>query len=162
MFSDFVLADKDYEFEEFAKKLGFSKLFFKDEFIKLGLVEYNDYENARKLVENKKIRVLLNPHFNFYKDSLHYRSGGLDHIICGLAHKNNIAIGISLNSLENPLLIGRVKQNIKLCRKYKVKILFFTFAKNKYELRSAYDLISFLKVLGMTGKEAKDALSYSQ
>src|SRR3989344_3036499 len=62
-----------------------------------------------------------------------------------------------INSLVNPVMFGRVKQNIKLCRKYKVKILFFTFAKSKYELKGLQDLLSLLRVLGMNGIEAKSA-----
>ena len=81
-------------------------------------------------------------------------------MICRLAHENNVAIGVSLNSLYGPFLLGRFKQNIKLCRKYKVKILFFTFAKNKYELRGKEDMLGFLRAMGMTGKEAKSALNW--
>jgi len=79
---------------------------------------------------------------------------------CALANKNEVAVGVSLNSLNGPVMIGRIKQNIKLCRKYKVKMLFFTFAQNKYEMKGAQDLLSLLRVLGMTGKEARDALSF--
>ena len=41
-----------------------------------------------------------------------------------------------------------MKFNIKLCKKYKVKMYFSTFAKNENELRSAQDLFAFWKVLG--------------
>ena len=51
-------------------------------------------------------------------------------------------------------------QSIKLCRKYKVKLFFFSFANSKYEMVSRIDFISLLKVLGMNGKEAKTALSF--
>ena len=160
MYCDFVLASKDLEFEKFAKRLGFSRLVFKDDFSKMGIAEAKDYGTNRKLVETKRVKILVNPHINSNKDSLHFRTGGLDHVLCNLASKNNTAIGFSLDSLNNPVVIGRVKQNIKLCRKYKVRMVFFTFAKNKYELRSVQDLLSLLRVLGMNGKEAKDALSY--
>ncbi len=50
-------------------------------------------------------------------------------------------------------------QNIRLCRKYKVNIVFATFAKNKWELRSKSDLESFAKVLGMNGKESKECFT---
>ena len=160
MYCDFVLMKIDSDVESFANKLGFTKLYFLSDFDKLGLFESKDYDTNRKLVESKKIKILVNPHLNNYKDSFHFRSSGLDHVLCGLMHRNNIAIGFSLDSLINPVMFGRVKQNIKLCRKYKVKILFFTFAKSKYELKGLQDLLSLLRVLGMNGIEAKSALSF--
>ncbi len=161
MYCDFVLSNKNDELLEFAKKLGFSKILFKEEFSKIGLVEYKDYESARKLIESKKVKILVNPHVNVFRDSLHFRSGGLNQVVCNLANKNDVAIGFSLDSISNPVMIGRVKQNIFLCRKFKVKMLFFTFAKTKYELRAVQDLLSLLRVLGMNGKEAKEALSFN-
>lgn len=160
MYCDFILMNKDESLLEFSKKLGFSKLIFKEEFSKIGLIEYKDYETARKLVENKKVKILVNPHVNVHRDSLHFRSGGLDQVVCALANKNDVAIGFSLDNLSNPIMLGRVKQNILLCRKYKVKMLFFTFGKTRYELRGVQDLLSLLRVLGMNGKEANEALSY--
>ncbi len=160
MYCDIVLASKDSELEKFAKKLGFSKLLFKEDFNKFGIVESKDYETNRKLIEGKRIKVLVNPHINSYRDSLHFRASGVNHILCKLAHDNEIAFGFSLDSMNNAVMIGRVKQIITLCRKYKVRVLFFSFAKNMYELRGMQDMLSLLRVLGMTGKEAKDALSH--
>ncbi len=159
MFVDFVLMDPDKTIEEFANKLGFSKLIFQNDFNKAGFFFAKDYSVNRQQVESGRIKVLVNPHINENKDSLHFRVGGLDQVICKIASLNNIAIGFSLDSLNNPVLIGRIKQNIKLCRKFKVRMLFFTFAKTKYDLRSAPDLLSLLHVFGMTGNEAKTALS---
>ncbi|MBI2148457.1 hypothetical protein HYU23_02160 [Candidatus Woesearchaeota archaeon] len=157
---DIVLMNRDVLTEDFAKLLGFSKLIFKEDFSKFGIIESKNYETDRKLIENKRIKVLVDPHVNIERDSLHFRKGGLNHIVCNLAHKNSVAVGFSLSSIDSPVIIGRIRQNIKLCRKYNVKILFFTFAKTKYELRSAIDLISLLRVLGMNGMEAKQALSF--
>ncbi len=159
MYCDIVLMDGNAEIVNFARRLGFSKIIFKEDFAKLGIIEARDYSYNRNLIETKKVKVLVNPQVNTLKDRLHYRSSGLDQILCTLANKNNIAIGFSFNTLDNPVLIGRLKQNIRLCRKYKVKMLFFYFAENKYRLRSVNDLLSLLRVLGMTGKEAKIALN---
>ncbi len=159
MYCDIVLIDKNQDIEKFANKLGFNKLIFKEDFDKIGLVVSKDYDSNRKLIENKKVKILVNPHINDLRDSFHFRASGLDQIICKSANKNDISIGISLDSLNNPVMLGRVKQNIKLCRKYKVKIKFFTFAEDKYKLRAREDLLSFLRAIGMTGKEAKEALS---
>jgi hypothetical protein len=158
MFCDFVLSNKDAGIKSFAKRLGFSNIIFQEDFKSVGLAISKDYTTDRNLVESKKIKILVNLHVNNFNDSLHFRVSGLDHILCKLCAKNNVSIGFSLDTLVNPVLIGRVKQNIKLCRKYNVKMLFFSFAKSKYELCGVNDLISLLKILGMNGKEAKTAL----
>lgn len=160
MYCDIVLADRNADLEKFAKKLGFSKIFFREDFDKIGLVISKDYDMDRKLVESKKVKILVDPHVNSLRDNLHFRSSGLNQIICKLMNKNNILLGISLENIKDGVMLGRVKQNIKLCRKYKVKILFFSFAKSKYEMRAREDMISFLRAIGMNGKEAKEALSY--
>ena len=162
MFIDFVLTDNNKDMEPFAKKLGFSNIYYQNEFSKLGIVfASSDYSENRKLVESGKIKILVNPHVNTHKDSLHFRAGGLDHILTRLCKEKNVAIGFSLSTLDNSLMIGRIRQNIQLCRKYKVKMLFFSFASNQFELRSANDILSLLRILGMTGKEAKDALNFT-
>ena len=128
-------------------------------------IEQGD-KDTRKLIENKKIDILLNSEKGFKGDSLHYRNSGLDQIVCKLAAKNKIAIGFSfsefLSSNNRSELIGRIRQNVKLCRKYKVKMVVASFAKNKYEMRDAKDLLAFCRFIGMTGKEANDALNFKK
>ncbi|MBS3167775.1 hypothetical protein J4216_01480 [Candidatus Woesearchaeota archaeon] len=159
MFIDFVLASKNKDIEDLSKRLGFSEVIFKEDFKSYSLVIAKDYAFNRNLVESKKVKILVDLHVNTFKDNLHFRVGGLDQVLCKLCNKNDVTVGFSLSSLKNPVLIGRVKQNIKLCRKYKVKMRFFSFAENKFDLRGLEDMKSLLRVLGMTGKEAKDALS---
>lgn len=160
MYCDIVLINRDKDTEELARKLGFSNVFFKEDFDKLGLVISKDFSTDRNLVERKKVKILVNPHMNQMRDSLHFRSSGLNQVLCILCNKNNVAVGFSLNGLDDQKLLGRVKQNIMLCRKYKVKMKFFTFAENKYGLKGREDMLAFLRTIGMTGKEAKEAISY--
>lgn len=159
MFRDVTLMNEDMEILKFARELGYSKIYFKEEIRNFNMVFIENYEKKRKAVENSNIKILLNPHLVSKKDSLHFRNSGLDQVLCKSMNKNEISLGISLDKIRNFIDIGRVKQNIKLCRKYKVKILFFSYAENKYQLRNVKDLISFLEILGMTPGEAKVALS---
>lgn len=160
MFCDIVLMDRNEDVEKFGKDLGFARIFFKEDFEKLGIVISKDYDTDRKLAERKYVKILIDVHVNNSRDNLHFRSSGLNQVICKIMNKNNVALGISLESIKDGIMLGRVKQNIKLCRKYKVKMKFFSFAKSKYEMRAKEDMISFLRTIGMDGKEAKDALSY--
>jgi len=60
-----------------------------------------------------------------------------------------------LQSKERGKLIGRMMQNIKLCRKYKVRMVIGSFGKTQDDVRSEKDMQSFFKVIGMTGKEVQ-------
>ncbi len=159
MYTDIILGSKTQGFEEIRKKLRFDNILELRE-AKIIISDLKDYEKARSLITSKRIGILLNPHLQEKKDQLHFRLGGLDQAICKELSTNNIPIAFTLDSLNNHTEIGRAMQNIKLCRKYKIKMFFFTFAKIPYELRAVNDLISFLKILGMTEQEARYALQW--
>ncbi len=139
---------------------GFSKFYsFKDFNIKIG----SDDKVNRKIVEDKNTDIFLSPEKTRAKDFMHYRDSGLNQVLCGLAKKNNIAIGFNFNdvlhSQNRPLLMGKMMQNIRLCRKYKVKMIIISGAQNPHELRFPQELTSFGICLGMTPGEAKKALN---
>jgi len=159
VYCDLVFMDKDKEIETLTEQLGFNKVYYKEDMNKLGIVEENNYERKRKIIEERGLKILLNPHLLTIKDDLHYRSSGLDQVLCKLMNKNNISLGISLDAINNYVEIGRIMQNIVLCRKYKVKVLFFTFAKTKYELLSRKDVEGLLRVLGMSSQQVNIALN---
>lgn len=124
-----------------------------------------DENDIRKAAENKSIDIILGMEDAEKKDSLHERKSGLNDVICKLAKKKNIAIGFSftkvLHSNNRSLLMGRMAQNAELCRKYKVKTILASFAETKWDVRSYNELISFGLTIGMTPKEAKEALEYA-
>jgi len=98
------------------------------------------------------------------KDYLHQRASGLNHIMCELAKKNNVSIGFSYSSLLNneidsPVVIGRMAQNIKLCQKYKVKMIIGSFAENPFDLRAPHDLSNLFKIFGMDERNVKASFS---
>ena len=117
----------------------------------------------RGIIEKSKANLIFSLEESFYKDFMHQRASGLDHVMCKLAKENNIAIGFSINSIINSenkyLILGRIMQNIKLCRKYKVKTTIASFAQNPFEMRSPKDLISLFVKLGMHPKTIKDSLA---
>jgi RNase P/RNase MRP subunit p30 len=129
--------------------------------LNIKIAEGNGFESNRKAVENKQLDILLSPEKGIEKDSMHHRNSGLNHVACKIAKKNNVAIGFSFNEILNAkdkaAQMGRMMQNVKLCRKYKLKMVFASFAKNKWEIRSSQDLLSFAKLIGMSDKEAKEA-----
>ncbi len=118
----------------------------------------------REVLENKRADILISAESYGGVDTTHFRNSGLNQVLCKLAFKNGIAIAFNFNDIlktkgaERSLLLGRMMQNVRLCRKYENKMIIASFASNKYELKSASDLISFGITMGMTPKEAKESL----
>lgn len=104
----------------------------------------------KRIIETKHINLLLDPE-PLENDFMNYRNSGLNQVLVKLAKKNSIGIGFSLNRLEklNKLnkvdLLGKIKQNIILCNKYKVKYYIVNF-NNKKNIK---DLNALSLILGI-------------
>ena len=111
-----------------------------------------DDELNRKVLEKEKINILLINQIG-KKDFQKQRDSGFNHVLAKIAKKNNVAIGINLDEIVNfngkvkANVLARVKQNIRLCNKNKLKIKFIGEQK-----RNVYDLKSLGLVLGMPTK----------
>ena len=118
----------------------------------------------RKVFEDKKIDLVFNLELNNKKDHTHFVNSGLDQVLCKLAKKHGKIVCFSFGSLLNvsnfkrSRLLGRIIQNIRFCKKYKVKIAIASFAKNAKEMRYYHDLIALLIVLKAQTSDAKNAL----
>jgi len=123
------------------------------------VVQGGDDTMNRLAVSSKHVDILLDPHLGSRKDFMHQRNSGLNDVLCALAKEHQVAIGFSfssvLNSTHRVSLLGRMMQNIRLCRKYKIPMVIGTFARNAWELRNEKDIQAFFRVLGMTGKEVQ-------
>ncbi len=101
--------------------------------------------------EKLKPSLIFNLEKSKRKDKPHYRYSGLNQVLCKLAAKNNIIIGFSFSELFNStrrhILLGRIMQNLRFCKKYHCKTLFASFAKNPFELRSDKQLQTFNRIL---------------
>ena len=128
------------------------------------IVIYKSIGNDRHAIEKSKANVVFDLETIATKDLMHHRNSGLNQILCKLANKNNVMIGFSFSTILNEermirsQILGRLMQNIRLCRKYKVKTVIASFAEKPYDLRSCYDLKSVFISLGMHPEEAKDSL----
>ena len=125
----------------------------------LVIVQGGDDTLNRLAVSSRYVDVLLDPHVGSRKDFMHQRNSGLNHVLCALAKENNVAIGFSfssiLHSTQRAKDMGRMMQNILLCRKYKIPMVIGSFAKDAWDVRNEKDLQAFFQVLGMTGKEVQ-------
>ena len=115
---------------------------------KIIIFSSNDDELNRKILEKEKIDILLINQLN-RKDFQKQRNSGFNQVLAKLAKKNNVTIGINLDEIieskNKSEILSRVKQNIKLCNKNKLKMKFIS-EKHK---RNIYDLKALGLVLGM-------------
>ncbi|MBS3107589.1 hypothetical protein J4468_01615 [Candidatus Woesearchaeota archaeon] len=128
------------------------------------VVQGSSDEVNRMALESKKVKIFVSNEKEREKDFMHFRNSGLNQVLCNLAKKNNIAIAFNFNDLlkassweQRSVTLGRIMQNIRLCRKAKVKMIFASFAKKEEDIRPYNMLLSFTKVLGMSTKESKEA-----
>jgi len=109
-----------------------------------------DDELNRKILEKEEINVLL-LNQEKRKDFQKQRNSGLNQVLAKIAKKKNILIGINLDELinsnerEKSAVIARIKQNVKICSKNKVKMKFVS----KSSKRNLLDLQALGLVLGM-------------
>jgi RNase P/RNase MRP subunit p30 len=108
-----------------------------------------DDELNRKVIEKLPINVLLLNLAN-KKDFQKQRNSGFNQVLAKVMKKKNITLGINLdeiieaNSKEKTRILARLKQNIVLCNKNKIKIKLI--AQKEKNNRNIYDL----KALGIT------------
>ncbi|MBI4450493.1 hypothetical protein HY642_00835 [Candidatus Woesearchaeota archaeon] len=122
-------------------------------------------EKDRELLEGKAPHVMFGLEGMPRKDFLHQRASGLNHILARLAAKNNVRIAFSFSSIlaaegeARAVLMGRISQNIMLCRKAKAPMLVGSFARTPLEMRNPADLQSFFQLVGMHASEAQAAMT---
>lgn len=120
---------------------------------KLIIFNSEDDDLNRKVLEKLDINILL-INLSNRKDFQKQRNSGFNQVLAKIAKKKNIIIGINLDeiieerNLKNKSeLLARLKQNIMLCNKNKLKMIFI--AKEKNNQRNKQELKSLGSVLGM-------------
>lgn len=117
---------------------------------KIIIFSSNNDELNRKVLEKESINILL-LNQSFRKDKPKQRNSGFNHVLAKIAKKKNIIIGINLDEIINSKvkqkseILARVKQNIKLCNKNKLKMKFISFKQK----RNTHDLKALGLVLSM-------------
>jgi RNase P/RNase MRP subunit p30 len=119
-----------------------------------------DDELNRKVVEKLPIDILL-INLSNRKDFQKQRNSGFNQVLAKAMKKKNISLGINLDELveetnmkKKAEILARIKQNIFLCNKNKVKMKFI--AQNEKNKRDIYDLKSLGLVLGMPTSMTKN------
>jgi ribonuclease P/MRP protein subunit RPP1 len=119
----------------------------------------NDDELNRKVLEKLPVQILL-INLARRKDRMKQRDSGFNQVMAKLAKKNNIIIGINLDEIiesekrQKAEILARIRQNIKLCNKNKVKMKFISIKEKK----DFYDLKALGLILGMPTWMIKDVI----
>ena len=95
------------------------------------------------------------------KDHLHHRNSGLDSTLAKLCKQHEVLVGINLRNLRtlDPVVLGRVMQNIELARQHKTRMAVFSDARTAAELANPSDIQSLLLTLGMSTSQAKETMA---
>ncbi|MDP2672184.1 MAG: RNase P subunit p30 family protein [Nanoarchaeota archaeon] len=119
---------------------------------KIIIFNSEDDELNRKILEKLQINILL-INLAGKKDFQKQRDSGFNQVLAKIAKEKNVEIGINFDEIiqasqyEKPKIISRIKQNVALCNKNKLKMKFII--QNKENQRDIYDLKSLGAVLGM-------------
>lgn len=120
--------------------------------------------DARAALEHKA-DVVFGLEDDEREDKTHYRISGLNQVLCRIAAENKVAIGFSFAKIlstfgsKRAKLMGRMMQNIVLCRKFKSPMRVGSFAKDSFSMRSPGDLAAFFQQLGMTSGEVRASMA---
>lgn len=108
---------------------------------------------SKQLIEHKKSYILYDFELQEKNDFLHHRNSGLNQVFCNIMKEKEKILGISFSTLINAgkkgVILGRMRQNIRLSRKYKLRTFTLSFAKTPYELRAEHEIKSFEKAIGV-------------
>lgn len=102
----------------------------------------------------KDITHVYNNELEEQKDGLHQRRSGLNHVILKEMKKKKVSVLVSYAQLQETTglkrntILGRIQQNILLCRKENVKISLVSLATNQNQLRHQKDVKAMMRVLG--------------
>lgn len=125
-------------------------------------------EKPRQFIERPGVSLVYDTESSHPRKFMHHRGSGLNQVLCRMAAEKETAIGFNLSRIlmakpvERSRLMGCMRQNIHLCRKYKVMMRLASFARNPFLMRAPHDVLSFGVSLGMHPAEAKASLTLSE
>jgi RNase P/RNase MRP subunit p30 len=142
----------------------------------IGFVGGDDAFN-RRAIESLKIDFLVSPERSpldsKYRtgqgrkvDSLKQRDSGINHVVAKLAREKNVKIVVDFGEIskmkgkEKALRIGRIIQNVKVCRRAKCDLKIASFGKSEKDLIGEKERVAFGVSLGMSSAQARDCVLF--
>ena len=147
--------------EKEARKI-ISSLGDKKEKKAIGIVGGDDAFN-RRAVETLKIDYLISPERGVKKDTLKQRDSGINHVVAKLMKEKGIVIVIDFSSIaklsgkDKAIRLGRLIQNVKICRKAGCEIKIASFGKSDVGIVGEKARSSLGVSLGMSSVQARNS-----
>lgn len=97
-------------------------------------------------IEHFPPAIMFGFEFSEKKDFMHHRNSGMNHIHAAMMTKKNVMFGFPVAALINAdarlkgEILGRLRQNIALAKKYQVKVVLASFATDPMDMRNARDM----------------------
>ena len=136
------------------------KKYGKADFITL---KTNVYEVKRAAVDKALVDVITSNEAGTVRSKRNYLFAGVDQVIAKACADNHVSVNVRfrdfLKASDKGLVLGRMRQNVKLCLKYGVPMIVSSGARKKSEAVPADNLISFAQFLGMNRNQAVKSLS---
>jgi|GEM_PF-3547886 len=170
----------DFDFD--LTKLGFKGgIFFKDErksIVPGHLIKVRDKFELKKSVKGKKGFILLKGgDYDLRRYAvekclvdgiigMEKLKEGMDDVLAKRMAERKVSLVINLRDYtkarRREIILGRMMRHVFLAKKFKTPIMLVSGARKKGELKHPYVMISFGVMLGLSVKEAKEALRRAQ
>lgn len=110
----------------------------------------SDRETERWVVEHAQPFLLYSFEWHERKDFMHHRNAGLTDVLAKQMAEEKVAYGfpvadfICASKELQSILLGRMRQNVMIAKKYKVEIILASFANEPLLLRNLRDVWSLV------------------
>ncbi len=162
------------ERNDFYQRLGFDEIIVIGEDAYLAEDEHDvsrnrdDYElilaDGHWAFEDKRVDIIYNLEDAEREDFMHHRASGMNHVLAKQAAQDDIKVAFNFSLLYDQemrdVILGRMMQNVKLCRKFDVDMVIASFADHPQEMRAPMELRGFGETIGMHPEEAKQAVDW--
>lgn len=119
----------------------------------------------RFFLEQTKIDFLQDPHNSLYMnktDYIHHFNSNINHVLCNLANEKETGFLFTLNFSKNKKYIykeiGRINQNIKFARKFKIPTLINFIIEDEEQIKSKFELMAIMSLFDMSSIQKKESL----
>lgn len=114
-----------------------------------------DPENPRGAIEQRMADWIMGLEYEDREDKLHHRRSGLNQVLAKIMAEKEVGLCYSFKDFLSvgpgalPVLLGRVALNIRIAKKYGVRVCVGSFASDPLEMRNPEDLKALFRLQGM-------------
>jgi hypothetical protein len=158
MFDIAIPDGNEKEFIKMGKRVGLDGLIFlykkqtdfKDPYVKVAYME----KGQGMVFSRKEFKdVAYDFEDTQKKDKTHYRKSGYNQVGAKEMKEKGTMYAFNFSKAKNPIILGRMMQNARLCKKYGVKTIVASFATKPLGLKAKAELEAFDRILGLQSEK---------